>query len=291
MLKSKLPEGQHIHDECNLEDVPLSHPVKFDSLDASLILSMVLRTTGAAGPCGVEALGWRKLCTSFQGASKNLCNSLAVTVKRICTTYVHPEIITPILVSRLIALDKVPGVRSIGIRNTARLVISKVVLSIAKPDIQEDTGCQQLCGGQILGIEAAVHGVQTAFEEDDNEAIFLVNASNTFNTLKYQVALQNIRRLCPPLGTHFVNSYRALTDFYIDGEVFHLQESTTQGDPLVIPMYMPLPPSPSLERLMENPRRFGTQTMPRLWAQSLTFESGGTSSPPLVQTLAIMPIQ
>ena len=110
--------------------------------------------------------------------------------------------------------------------------------SVVKPDIQEDTGCQQLCGGQISGIEAAVDAMcELLFEKDDIEAILLVNASNTFNTLNHQVALQNIRRLCPPLGTHFVNSYRALTEFCMDGEVFLSQEGTTQGDPLVISMY------------------------------------------------------
>ena len=39
-------------------------------------------------------------------------------------------------------------------------------------DVPDTSGCLQLCGGLILGIEAAVHAVWTAFEFDENEAYF-----------------------------------------------------------------------------------------------------------------------
>ena len=76
------------------------------------------------------------------------------------------------------ALDKNPGVRPIGIGDTARRIIAKAVLSEAKPDIQEASGCLQMCGGQIAGIEAAVHAVRTAFDSSDTEAVLLVDATN-----------------------------------------------------------------------------------------------------------------
>ena len=78
-------------------------------------------------------------------------------------------------------------------------------MSIAKPDVQVATGCLQLCGGQISGIEAAVHAVRSAFEKDDSEAVLLIDATNAFNTINRQVALQNIRRLCPPLAPILIN--------------------------------------------------------------------------------------
>ena len=64
----------------------------------------------------------------------------------------------------------------IGIGDTARRII-------ARPDVQDTSGCLQLCGGQISGIEAAVHVVRTAFESEENEAVHLVDASNAFNSL------------------------------------------------------------------------------------------------------------
>ena len=64
-----------------------------------------------------------------------------------------------------------------------------------------------MCGGQISGFEAAVHAVRTAFDSSDTEAVLLVEATNVFNSLNGQVALQNIRRLCPPLATTLINTY------------------------------------------------------------------------------------
>ena len=51
------------------------------------------------------------------------------------------------------------------------------------------------------------------------------------------VALHNIRRLCPPIATILVNSYRAPTELFVDCDVILLQEGTTQGDPLAMAMY------------------------------------------------------
>ena len=132
--------------------------------------------------------------------------------KRICTSYVDPKLISPLLACRLIALDKNPGVRPVGIGDTVRRILAKAVLSVVKLDIQEASACLQMCGGQISGIEAAVHAARTAFDSNDTEAMLLVDATNAFNSLNRQVALHNIRRLCPPLATILINTYRAPSD-------------------------------------------------------------------------------
>ena len=105
----------------------------------------------------------------------------------------NPVLVAPLLACRLIALDKHPGVRPIGVGDTARRIISKAVLSIVGPDIQDASGCQQMCGGQIAGIEAAVHATRSAYESVECEAALLVDATNAFNALNRQVALHNIR--------------------------------------------------------------------------------------------------
>ena len=140
-----------------------------------------------------------------QGASRDLCAALASVAVRVCTTHVHPSSIAPLLACCLIALDKHPGVHPIGIVDTACQI--KAVLSIIKPDIQDATGCQQMCGGQICGIEAAVHAARQAFDSENCESHFLVN------------------------------TYRAPTELFVDNDVILLQEGTTQGDPLAMAMY------------------------------------------------------
>ena len=59
--------------------------------------------------------------------------------------------IKPFLTCRLIALDKNPGVRLIGICEVPRQIISKAILFILKNDIQDAVGSLQLCGGQVAG--------------------------------------------------------------------------------------------------------------------------------------------
>ena len=252
VLNSKHPHSQCVKTECILSSDPQNvHPVIFDSIDANAIRSAALRITGSAGPSDIDAHGRRRLCTSFNGASIDLCNSLAGVARRTCTSFVDPKCIAPLLACCLIALYKNPGVRPIGIGDTARRIIAKAVLHITRPDVQDSSGCLQICGGQISGIEAAVHAVRTAFESDDNEAVLLVDARKAFNSLNRQVALHNIQWLCPPLATILINSYRAPTELFVDGtgDMLFSQEGTTQGDPLAMPMYAlaTIPPIRKLE--------------------------------------------
>ena len=60
VLRAKHPSAQPLHINCLLPDwadPPAVHPVVFASLDAAVIQSAALRTSGAAGPTGVDAHG------------------------------------------------------------------------------------------------------------------------------------------------------------------------------------------------------------------------------------------
>ena len=57
-LVDKHPPGQPAHpDSIICDDPPEVHPVLFESIDSALIRSVTLRTSGAAGPSGLDALG------------------------------------------------------------------------------------------------------------------------------------------------------------------------------------------------------------------------------------------
>ena len=183
-------------------------PVVFDQITASSIRSAALRTKRAADPSGIDAYGWRRLCTSYKSASHDLCHALAAIAKRLCTTFVASCGVAPLMACRLIALDKCPGVRPIGICETPRRIIAKAVLFAIKGDFREATGSLQLCAGQIAGIEAAFHSMRSIFASEDTETILVVDASNAFNSLNRQVALRNARYLCPSLANFLINTYR-----------------------------------------------------------------------------------
>ena len=247
----------------------------FESLDAGAIRSAALGVNGAAGPSGLDSHDWRRLCTSHKSASRDLCAALESVAVRVCTTHVHPASIAPLLACRLIALDKHPGVRPIGIGDTDRRIIAKAVLFIIKPDVQDATDCQQMCGGQICGIEPAVHAAHQVFDSEKCEAALLVDATNAFNSLNHQTALQNIRHLCPPIATILVNTYRAPTELFVDNDVILSQEGTTQGDPLAMAMYG-LATIPLIRKLDIPANRFGTPMTQQPLAPSNNFTAGGT---------------
>ena len=192
-----------------------------------------MKTNSAAGPFGLDAHAWRRLCTSFKSGSASLCQSLAEVAKRLCSSLIDPKGLAPFLAYRLIALDKCPG----GIGDTARRIITKAVLVVVRGDIQDAAGSNQLCAGWLSGCEAAVHSVRECFLEDDTEAILLVDASNAFNSINRMSALHNIRHLCLSITKILTNCYRAPTKLFIDGDFNYSQKGTTQGDPFGMPMY------------------------------------------------------
>ena len=67
------------------------NPIMFDSLNAEAIHQAALHTQDAAGPSGLDAYAWRRICSSFKSASNNLCKALASVGRRIATTYVNPD--------------------------------------------------------------------------------------------------------------------------------------------------------------------------------------------------------
>ena len=155
-LIAKHPQAQ----PSSPEAIPLAsaevlkvHPVLFEQIDAAL------QTKGAAGPSGLYAHCWRRLCTSFKTASHDLCHTLALLARRLCSTLVDPKGLQALLACRLIALDKCPGARPIGICETARRIISKAILYVTKADLQDAAGPLQVCAGKITGIEAAVNAM------------------------------------------------------------------------------------------------------------------------------------
>ena len=135
---------------------------------------------------------------------------------------------------RLIPRDKQPGVRLIGVCEVSRRIISKAILNTISSDIQHAAGTLQLCAGQPAGIEAAIHAMCQLYDDDNTEAVLLVDA---FNLLNRQAALHNIRVLCPSQATILGNTYGGTADLFVGGEVLSSQEGTTQGDPLTMCMY------------------------------------------------------
>ena len=240
VLKDKHPPGTPpspytlLDNDDNPESV---NPILFDG-NPNSILQSALHTQGSAGPSGLDAQAWRRMCTSFNSASTSLCAALANVGKCIATTPVHPEGLSAFVACRLVPIDKWPGVRPIGVGEVSRRIIAKAILRILKKDIEEAAGPLQLCAGQDGGCEAAVHAMKQIFLDQNTEAALLVDATNAFNSINRQAALHNINVLCPPLAQVLTNTYRHPVRLFTTsrGEISST-EGTTQGDPLAMAMY------------------------------------------------------
>ena len=166
----------------------------------------------------MNAKGWKRMCSPFHRTSNELCEAIARLTRRICSTYVDPRGISSLVASRLITLDKSPGIRPIGVEDILRQFIGKVVLHIAQEDIQHTVGSLQLCAGQDAACEAGIHEMRWVYEDDNTEAVLLVDASNASNSLNHQAALRNVHILCPILAPVLINAYRNEAKLFISGD-------------------------------------------------------------------------
>ncbi len=131
------------------------------------------------------------------------------------------------------------GVRPIGVGEIVRRIMAKAVNKVLRIDIQLATGSLQTCAGIEGGIEATIHAMARAYNDDDSEGLLLVDADNAFNSLNRLTALQNIKSLCPPFYTFLNNAYKNPSKLYVanSSKVLLSSEGTTQGDPNAMDMY------------------------------------------------------
>ena len=149
----------------------------------------------------IDSDSWKDfLCSKAHGnSSVELCQSIADLAKLLCTEEVHHESLTEYNACRLIPLDKgmtkdlTPGVRPIGVGEVLRRIVGKLLIGVIKEDIVDAVGPLQTCSGLKGGIEAAIHAMRRTYDQEDTEAIMLVDAENAFNKLNRKVALKNIK--------------------------------------------------------------------------------------------------
>ena len=86
---------------------------------------------------------------------------------------------------RLIALDKQPEVRPIGIGETLRRLLGKAVADLTGDDLAYAFGSEQLAGGVSCGIEGSIHGLRELFEKKSSNGfgLLLLDAKNAFNSI------------------------------------------------------------------------------------------------------------
>ena len=186
----------------------------------------------------ISADAWRRLLSAFGQTSTNLCKLVAKFAKRLATSIIPTDDLIAYNGCRLVALDKCPGVRPIGIGEVIRRITGRIIVDCIRQDLKSLSGNMQLCLGQKCGIEQAIHSIRHSFDHPENEAILLNDAKNAFNVINRRTALENVKALCPSLHVALQNSYSHPSHLYIGETTILSQEGTTQGDLLAMAMYV-----------------------------------------------------
>jgi len=97
--------------------------------------------------------------------SDHLREAVSALARRLTNTIVPWNDIRALVSNHLIALDKCPGVRPVGIGETLRRIIGKLVCTATRLDLEVQCGTDQLCTGIKCGIEGAVHAMCGLFSE------------------------------------------------------------------------------------------------------------------------------
>ena len=89
----------------------------------------------------------KMFCYVMVAHSSRLRDAVAALSRRLANTIVPWDQVRALVSNRLIALDKCPGVRPVGVGETLRRIVGKAVCVATRVDIEDLCGTDQLCGG------------------------------------------------------------------------------------------------------------------------------------------------
>jgi hypothetical protein len=242
VLKKKHPDGR-VPDPSvfpRKEDAANLDPLPEVIVTVEHIEQAARRLQGGAGPSGVHALELKSWLSNFGNASARLREAFAASATQHANEKVPLDDMWAFLAGRGLALDKLPGVRPLGIPNAQYRLEANAILAICGEDVELHLGKDNLCGGLRAGIEGGFHAMWQKFEEDDEvEAVFLMDAENAFNNLNREQALAEVRKVWPRAARFLFNAYKGQKMIFVSGtdEILLSKEGCTQGDPFAMHFY------------------------------------------------------
>ena len=241
-LKLKHPESQ-IPPESALPCCDSLPYFEDSEITAAHVRTVACRLQGGAGPGGCDSKHWKDVLLRFGSASGHLRETIAGFCRSLCNSIIPWDNIRALLASRLIALDKCPGVRPIGVGETLRRIVGKAICSVTRFDASVVCGSDQLCAGLQCGIEGAIHAMNELFDANLSNSsgwgVLLIDASNAFNSLNRISMLLHVRKLWPRCARFVFNTYRGWPVLVMRGMSDYIlsKEGVTQGDPLSMYVY------------------------------------------------------
>ena len=116
-----------------------------------------------------------------------------------------------LMYGRLIALEKCPGIRQVGIGKTWRRLLAKWLLQVTGQEAKAAYGTEQLAGGVEAGIEGSIHSMRLLWEQhlqEEEWGFLLIDAWNAFNEENWTAMLWAVRHEWPSGAQFTFNCYR-----------------------------------------------------------------------------------
>jgi hypothetical protein len=233
-----LPRPKHADGSESLE------PLIEVTITAGDVETIARRIRGGGGPGGSDASIWQRLLLHHGALSARLRDAVAALGHVMANEEMDWKLIRALVANRLVALDKCPGVRPIGIGECLRRILGKVMAKVTRDSATLEAGADQLCMGLAGGIEGAIHGMNELFQqfsEDDDTGgygMLLVDAANAFNAVNRITALWHARILWRSCARFIFNTYRGYAYLIVRstktagaGTIMLSREGVTQGTP------------------------------------------------------------
>ena len=118
-----------------------------------------------AGREGNDSVSLQHWIIRFGAASRKLRLIVAVFGEWLCNGQPPWAAYCAMMSGRLIALEKCPGIRPVGIGETWRRLLAKCLLRVTGQEAKAACDTEQLAGGVEAGIEGAIHSMRLLWEQ------------------------------------------------------------------------------------------------------------------------------
>jgi hypothetical protein len=140
--------------------------------------------SSSAGLGGTDSHALQQWLLRFRTASRELHTALAELTEWLSNSFPPWAAYQALMAGHLVALDKCPGVRPLGIGETWWRTLTKTLLLAAGSKAKEACGIDQLCACLKADIRGGIHAMQNLWDlhrQEEEWGFLLIDANNAFN--------------------------------------------------------------------------------------------------------------
>ena len=169
MFRNKHPEAR-TPASASLDSYP-GRPTELTPVDITkdTVTAVAGRLSGGDGTGGTDSVSLQHWLLRFGAASVEIRLIVGDFVEWLGNGRPPWVAYRALMRGQLIALDKQPGIRPVGVGETWRRMMAKCLLRVAGPEANAACGKTQLAGGVEAGIEGAIHAMRVLWEEHQTE--------------------------------------------------------------------------------------------------------------------------